>query len=223
MTLKASAIGAIAILFFGIGPSAGRAQGPMYDRANVKLPYTVTLGDKTLPPGDYTFQELQASTKERVVMIYGDKGATYEAHVLTIPTLDNDTPDKTRLTLHHYGSDYYLYKLWISGKNYGYEFIEPANLKSRQQETNLAMTGTYTAPAAAAPAPEPAPAPAPAPEAAPAPPPPAPEPAPEAERAAPPAPEMPKTASGWTPMLLSGLTLLGVGLALTRYRRQNQA
>jgi hypothetical protein len=215
MTLKLPAIGAIAALYFaGFGPTIGHAQGPMSDRANVKLPYTVTLGDTTIPPGEYSIRELPSNTKQRVLLIYSENGKSkYTAHALTIPTLTNDTPDTTKLTLHHYGNDYYFFKLWISGKNYGYEFINPEKVQSRQQET-VAMRATYTPPVAAPePAPPPEPVPEPVPEVEPAPP-------PEANREEPPPPAMPKTASDWTLMLIAGASLASLGLALRRLGSQ---
>jgi hypothetical protein len=219
MTLKPSAIGVIAILFSGIGATIGRAQGPMYDRAVINLPYCVTLGDINLPPGEYTIQELPSGGKDRVLLIYTDKGETYKTNVLTIPTLNNEIPDQTKLTLHHLGSAYYFDKLWISGKNYGYKFIVPENIQGRQQETTLAMTATYTAPPVAEAAPPPEPVAEPAPEA---PPPPEAEPEPEANRETNEAPPMPKTASGWTVALMAGAGLSVLGLLLSRSARQSQ-
>jgi len=53
---------------------------------------------------------------------------------MTIPTLDNNTPENTKVVLHHYGDDYYFDKIWIQGKNYGYEFPLPDAVKSRMRE-----------------------------------------------------------------------------------------
>jgi hypothetical protein len=220
MTLKPSAIGMIAtLLFCGIGATIGSAQGPMTDRANVNIPYKVTLGDITLPPGNYTIEELSSNQRTRVLLIYGQKGKKYKTAVLTIPTLDNQTPDETKLMLHHFGNDYYFDRLWIAGKNYGYKFVAPENIQGRQQEMTVAMTGTYTAPPVAEAAPPPPPPEVePVPEEAP----PEEAPAPEANRETPPAPEMPKTASDWTIMLIGGAGLSLLGLLLSRSVRHNQ-
>ena len=221
MTLKPSAIGVIAtLLFCGIGATIGSAQGPMFDRANVNIPYTITLGDITLPPGNYTIQELSSNQKQRVLLIYGQHGKKYKASVLTIPTLDNQTPDETKLMLHHYGNDYYFDRLWIAGKNYGYKFVTPENLQQRQQETTVAMAATYTAPTVAEAAPPPPPEVEQPPEEAP---PPEVAPEPEANRETPPEPAMPKTASNWTVMLIGGAGLSLLGLLLSRSIRHNQA
>jgi hypothetical protein len=58
----------------------------------------------------------------------------FETSAMTIPTLDNRTPEDTKIVLHHFGPDYYFDKIWIQGKNYGYEFPLPDAVKSRQRE-----------------------------------------------------------------------------------------
>ena len=201
------------------------AQGPMYDKVLVDLPYAVTVNNTVLQPGHYVIRQMDdMGTNSRVLMIFGDNGMKLKATSMTIAALKNDTPEKTSVVLHHFGNDYYFDKVWIQGKNYGYEFPLPSSVKNRRNEQSQPYTvaATYeptrqkeepqqTAAAAPAPAPEPAPAPAPQQEAQNTPPPaPAPEPAP--------APAMPHTAGNWLGMMLSGGMLSGAGLMLRKLR-----
>ena len=124
-----------------------KAQGPMYDRVNVNLPYTVTVGDKTLQPGDYVIQQLRdQSGNSRVLLIYSDNGMKFETSAMTIPALDQNTPENTKVVLNHFGNDYYFDKIWIQGKDYGYEFPLPDNVKSRQRERMepVSVAATYS-------------------------------------------------------------------------------
>jgi hypothetical protein len=112
-----------------------KAQGPLYDRVNVNLPYSVTVGDRTLPPGDYVIQQLRdQGGNSRVLLIYSDNGMKFETSAMTIPALDQNTPEKTSVVLHHFGNDYYFDKVWIQGKDYGYEFPVPDSVKAREKE-----------------------------------------------------------------------------------------
>jgi len=114
-----------------------KAQGPMYDRVNVNLPYSVAIGERTLPPGDYVIQQLRdQGGGSRVLLIYSDNGMKFETSAMTIPALEgnNVTQENTRVILHHFGNDYYFDKVWIQGKDYGYEFPLPDAVKSRQRE-----------------------------------------------------------------------------------------
>lgn len=123
------------------------AQGPLYDRVNVNLPYSVTIGERTLQPGDYVIQQLRdLGGGSRVLLIYSDKGMKFETSAQTIPALDNRTPEDTKVVLHHFGNDYYFDKVWIQGKDYGYEFPLPDAVKSRERERAqpLSVAATYS-------------------------------------------------------------------------------
>jgi hypothetical protein len=128
---------------------------PMYDRIQVNLPYTVTLQDKTLQPGDYTIRQLPSTGGSgRVLLFYTNDGMKFETSAMTIPALDIDTARDTKLVLNHVGEDYYISKIWVQGKDYGYELPIPSSLKSRQNErmtqTTVPATSQPSSSAAAA-------------------------------------------------------------------------
>ncbi|MDQ6677736.1 MAG: hypothetical protein M3Z09_10625 [Acidobacteriota bacterium] len=222
-----------------------KAQGPLYDKVIVDLPYRVTLNETTLEPGHYVIRQLDSpGGASRVLQIFTDNGMRLKTSAQTIPALDNRTPSSTKVILHHYGNDYYFDKVWIQGKDYGYEFPLPNAVKSRERERMEPYTvaATYEpTPAAAnqagaaaedtttvtqaAPAPTPAPEPAPStdhtivaqntPPATVA----DSTPAPVRETAPAPMPtQMPHTAGNWLTMLLSGGALSSAGYLLRRVR-----
>jgi len=124
-----------------------KAQGPMYDRVNVNLPYSVTVGERTLQPGDYVIQQLRdQGGGSRVLLIYSDNGMKFETSAMTIPALDQNTPESTKVVLHHFGNDYYFDKVWIQGKDYGYEFPVPDSVKARERERMqpISVAATYS-------------------------------------------------------------------------------
>lgn len=107
----------------------------MWDVVKVTLPNTVTIGDKTVPPGDYTIRQLEtASGDSPVLLIYNGNGMRFQTSALTIHTVDPNTPEKTTVTLHQIGDNYYLDKVWVAGKNYGYQIPLPKNAKEREAE-----------------------------------------------------------------------------------------
>jgi len=180
MNVRNFALTASALLIGLAGTFAIRGQGPLYDKVIVDLPYTVTVRDTVLQPGHYVIRQLPSADNSRVLQIFSNDGMKLETSVMTIPTLDNNTPEKTNVILHHFGPDYYFDKIWIQGKNYGYEFVLPDSVKARERErmapvnvaatyettpaesttteTSTATTTTTTETQAAAPAPAPAPA-----------------------------------------------------------------
>ncbi len=218
-----------------------KAQGPLWDVVHVNLPYSVTIGDKTLQPGEYVIQQNRdPGGASRVLLIYSDNGMHFETSALTIPVLDINTARDTKVVLHHIGPDYYFDKVWIQGKDYGYEFPLPNSVKAREREQMAAVsvpatystmqsqqtqTNTETANNNAAATQETTPPPTTA-ETAPPPPPPVTEQNTQTEQntanreeTPAPAPQtMPATSAGWLMMLLGGTSLSGIGVALRRKR-----
>src|SRR5260370_24635121 len=82
---------------------------PMYDRIHVNLPYTVTLQNSTLQPGDYTIQQLpSASGDSRIILFYSQDGMKFETSATTIPTLYPNTPSAPQVIINHSASAPYL-------------------------------------------------------------------------------------------------------------------
>jgi transglutaminase/protease-like cytokinesis protein 3 len=79
-------------------------------------------------------------------LIYSDNGMKFETSAMTIPALDPNTPENTKVILHHFGNDYYFDKVWIQGKDYGYEFPVPDSVKARMNERMepVSVAATYS-------------------------------------------------------------------------------
>jgi len=228
--------------------TAMMAQGPLNDRIMVKLPYAMNVNGTVLQPGDYEIRQHDSvAGGSRILHFYSDNGMKFETTAMAIPALDNRTPEKTELQLNQYGNEYYLNKIWVQGKDYGYEFPIPDSVRSREREmkastvtaryettpqtastTTTTTTTTETAQTTPPPAPAPveaasAPAPAPVETAQNTPPPaPAPTPAPsmsERDTSTQDTTPMPSTASNWLGFVLIGSAFVGSGLLLRRYSR----
>jgi hypothetical protein len=128
----------------------------MWDIVKVNVPYSVTINGKTLPPGEYTIKQQQGPDNSPVLEIYNGSGTKFNTSAMTIHTVDPDTPTKTSVSFHHIGDSYYLDKVWIAGKNYGYEIPLPNSVREREKEaesvsvpadvstTSLSATATDT-------------------------------------------------------------------------------
>jgi hypothetical protein len=205
------------------------AQTELYDRVIVDFPQSVNANGTVLPPGQYEIRQLRNSGGSvRILFVTSDHGTKFEASGATIPILSNEPPAETKVILQHVGQNYYLNKIWISGKDYGYEFPLPAEAKNlmRERAEPVTLTAQYSSPRpvevaqTAPPPPEPPPQ-APEPPREPEAPPPAPEPrasepAPPAPEPAPAPPSMPATADNWAMLVAVGGALAGVGMLLRR-------
>ena len=127
----------LAVATLGLGPAAWimpqLSAQPLWDVVKVTFPYTVTIGQKTLAPGDYTIQQLHTDGSN-VLLFYNGNGMKFQTSAMTIKALELKTPEDTSVILHHIGDEYYMDKIWIQGKSYGYEFPLPNRVKSREKE-----------------------------------------------------------------------------------------
>ena len=140
----ATAAGA-AVLALGVWMTPAGLRGqPMYDRLHVELPYKVTLGEKVLQPGEYTIQRLPDTGDSRILLFYTNNGLKFETSAMTIPALDQNTARDTKVILNRVGDDFYISKIWVQGKDYGYELPIPKTLKDREKEaTETTVAATY--------------------------------------------------------------------------------
>jgi hypothetical protein len=110
-------------------------QAIAYDQITVKFPGKVRIHEQVLEPGEYVIRQLSTTGGPRdVLAIYKDGGLRLETVVLTIPAVQNQTPETTKVVFHRIANDHYFDKIWIQGKNYGYEFPLPERVKARLKE-----------------------------------------------------------------------------------------
>lgn len=139
-----AAVGVVIMSFAVVVWSQGVTDG-----IKVTLPQPVTLGDQVLDPGEYEIRRASTTT-DQVLQIFSNDKMRYQAVVITIPTLGKETPEESKVVLHHIGDKYYFDKIWMEGKTYGYEFVLPEEAKSLQRELALDVPARYE-PAPAAP------------------------------------------------------------------------
>jgi hypothetical protein len=213
------------------------SQDRLFDKVVVDFPQNVHINDQVVPAGHYELRQLRDSGGgARVIGVTTEGASRFETAVISIPALNNNTPDATRVILQKVGPDYYLDKIWISGKDYGYEFTIPDDVKSRirersepltlsvkfqsfvrqpQNDEPVARTPVASPPPQAEPQLTPAPPPRQVAQAAP---PPAPEPAPQTQSA--PAPvqpqRLPDTASHWPITLAVGIVAITAAFFVRR-------
>jgi hypothetical protein len=133
-TLKSANIWALSTLGIAMLLSPNAKSQPMDDKVTVTMPYTTTIGHKTLAPGDYVIRRMPSPGGSRVLLVYSDEGMKFETSAMTIPVLDQNVARDTKVILSKVGDDYYYDKVWVQGKSYGYQFILPKEARDRQRE-----------------------------------------------------------------------------------------
>lgn len=108
------------------------AQGNYRDKMKVDFSHPVHVQGYTLPAGSYTIQTMSGrQSNNNVLMVYGKDNMNFKTSFTTIDAQKLGGAKTTHVTLRKVGSDYFLSKLFIAGKIYGYAVPLPDNIKDQ--------------------------------------------------------------------------------------------
>jgi hypothetical protein len=109
------------VLGLGIRPAAAQ----MVDIVTVRLPYATTVGSVTLPAGVYTVRDLKEDGSSPVLEIRSANGVAVSASATHVSAPNSRLAPTTRVVLRHENDKYQFDKIWIEGRDYGYD-LHPA-------------------------------------------------------------------------------------------------
>ena len=116
---------ALAVVLWFIAVVAAFPAAAQSNDLNVKLPYTVTVGAKTLPPGEYSIHTVETGIDSRILLFESDAGVTVAVPAMRITRAYSERHGKTEVVLERHGDTYRLDKVWIQDQLSGYRFLTP--------------------------------------------------------------------------------------------------
>lgn len=125
--VKLSAPVLAGLFFVTVGAPWLSAQVTNPIEAHVK--HSFMIGDKTLPPGNYTFR-VEGNTDLGVMRVMNKKGDTL-AQFNVRQSLDNHTPKHSELVFKKYGHTEFLSKIYESGSKSGEAVTETSKEEAR--------------------------------------------------------------------------------------------
>jgi hypothetical protein len=137
---RAIALSGLVLLFTF---SSAFAQG---DQLTVNIPFNFTVGEKTLPSGEYVLQRNRKDSN--TVWFIKNKSTGSSAVLLTQSVQANKTQQETKLIFRRYDDLYFLAEFWTAGSRFGRE-LQLSNqeraldkaLAAKQQEYILTDRG----------------------------------------------------------------------------------
>jgi hypothetical protein len=138
LLLAVTAVTVVALATF----SGGLMGQGLVDGIKVTLPHPVTIDDRVLDPGEYEIRRVSMH-QDNALRIFNKDKMVYETNVLTIPAEAKETPEETKVILHHIGDRYYFDKIWMHGKDYAYEFVLPERVRAEQRELALTVPARF--------------------------------------------------------------------------------
>ena len=94
---------------------------------SANVPFEFTVGDKSLPAGEYLVRPFTAN---RSTMAVSNKRSSKSAIRLSIAIEAASEPKNTKLVFHRYGPRYFLAEVWVAGEKTGRQL-----LKSKEEST----------------------------------------------------------------------------------------
>ena len=131
ITIRMRMLLTIALL---LGAISVYAQAENVPFIKVSIPFDFTVGNQTLPAGDYTLSDSDFHPQS-VIWLQSSDGK-HVAVVSTHPRYALDPSARTQLIFQHSGSEYFLSQLWTLGRTSGRE----VQLSNRANE--LAKSGS---------------------------------------------------------------------------------
>ena len=116
---------------------AVRAQQPLA----VNVPFEFTVGNATLPAGDYRVQKLDGSS---AVVLISCADASASAMVLSNAAQAKETQTQSKLIFKRYENRYFLSQVWTAGSIRGRELLKSRAEKEIAQSARLETTGEVT-------------------------------------------------------------------------------
>ena len=106
----------------------------------VSVPFNFTVGNQTLPAGDYTISDSDVHPQS-VIWLRSLDGKNV-AVVHTHPTLALDPSARTQLIFQHSGNEYFLSQVWTLGSTSGREL--PSSNRAKELAENGSSSDVAT-------------------------------------------------------------------------------
>lgn len=98
--------------------------GQSPDAMRIRLPFEATAGRATLPAGDYLVRLLPSDDNACVLEFSSETGhVAVLAAAVQISTADNAPAKQSETLLFHIGNKYTIAKVFMQGRNLGYELL----------------------------------------------------------------------------------------------------
>ena len=106
----------VLITFFAVA-GAQTLNAQIIDSIQAHVDHSFVIGDKTLPPGDYTFRMM--TDPDQSLMIATSQNNTNVAQFLVRQSIDDHRPSHSELVFHKYGNTEFLSKVFQAGSRNG--------------------------------------------------------------------------------------------------------
>ena len=128
MKKQAYMILAAIVLATVAGLSSAKAQLSANPELVANIPFEFSVGDKTLPAGEYTVRCINSNSPTKVLQIRSKTGSA-SALVMTDSVIGK-IKDNAQLIFHRYGNEYFFTQAWLPANNVGMQAPRSKTVKT---------------------------------------------------------------------------------------------
>jgi len=83
------------------------------------IPIQFSIGNKSLPAGEYTVRSISDDSRNVVLRIQSRDGKS--SAMLLVGTIEGKAQERAKLVFHRYGNQYFFAQAWVDGDSRGLE------------------------------------------------------------------------------------------------------
>jgi hypothetical protein len=130
-------------VLFTLAAASFVANAQTFNDLKVHIPYTVTVGSKSLLPGNYEILPVAGSAPGTLFGIYNDDRGAFEVLLSATPS-ESAPAEATELLLHTDGHEYTLESIRIQGNSEAYEFATSKSEAAHERESGTVKVNAET-------------------------------------------------------------------------------
>jgi len=119
--MKKQTLGRFTVLSFLLMLAAVSLSAQSERTGAINIPFSFTVGEKTLPAGEYSFEPNRKDSD--LVWLVQSRDGDVTALFTTTAVRATETQEKAKLVFHKYGDQYFLSQIWTQGETAGRELL----------------------------------------------------------------------------------------------------
>ena len=120
------------IVLVGSMAVAAKAQTSGRTQLIANIPFQFSVGDKTLPAGEYTVLSVNADSSNVALKIQSQDGKT--SAMVRMMTVTGKAQESAKLIFHRYGNQYFFAEAWVDGDSSGLQAQKPRAERAIERE-----------------------------------------------------------------------------------------
>ncbi len=122
------------------GLSNAQAQTSANPAMVANIPFDFSVGNKTLPAGEYTVRVVNPSSSMKVLQISCKTGA--DSALVRTDSVNGQIKDRAQLIFHRYGNEYFFAQAWMPADSIGMK--APKSRRAKTHDVAGAAQSTET-------------------------------------------------------------------------------